>query len=109
MKRNSVACGSQELKWDNTCMTLMPTLTNQEGPGKCFRLFQDCELDKTAESTIPEIKPCNLANIVLQPNAIGTGDIIDFHFMKKPSSLMRHLGEVSTMLICQGFMEQRQV
>ena len=64
----------------------MPSLVvfDRTGQGSAFGCFKT-ELDKTTESTIPKIKPCNLANIVLQPKAIGSGDITGFHFMKKPS------------------------
>ncbi|KAK3131825.1 hypothetical protein QOZ80_6AG0511980 [Eleusine coracana subsp. coracana] len=57
----------------------------REGPGKCFRLFQESEFDKLVDSTVPEIKRCNLANVVLQLKALGIDDIIGFDFMEKPS------------------------
>ncbi|KAF8697959.1 hypothetical protein HU200_035459 [Digitaria exilis] len=57
----------------------------REGPGKCFRLFQESEFDKLVDSTIPEIKRCNLSNVVLQLKALGIDDIIGFDFMEKPS------------------------
>lgn len=68
----------------------------REGPGKCFRLFQECEFDKLAESTIPEIKRCNLANVVLQLKALGIDDIIGFDFMEKPSrtSILKSLEQL---------------
>ncbi|CAL5037269.1 unnamed protein product [Urochloa decumbens] len=49
----------------------------REGPGKCFRLFQESEFDKLVDSTVPEIKRCNLSNVVLQLKALGIDDIID--------------------------------
>ncbi|AQK98409.1 ATP-dependent RNA helicase DHX8 [Zea mays] len=57
----------------------------REGPGKCFRLFQESEFDKLVDSTVPEIKRCNLSNVVLQLKALGIDDIIGFDFMEKPS------------------------
>ncbi|KAM0823885.1 hypothetical protein ACQ4PT_070566 [Festuca glaucescens] len=68
----------------------------REGPGKCFRLFQECEFDKLAESTVPEIKRCNLANVVLQLKALGIDDIIGFDFMEKPSrtSILKSLEQL---------------
>uniref|UniRef100_I1Q087 RNA helicase n=2 Tax=Oryza glaberrima TaxID=4538 RepID=I1Q087_ORYGL len=57
----------------------------REGPGKCYRLFQESEFDKLVDSTVPEIKRCNLANVVLQLKALGIDDIIGFDFMEKPS------------------------
>ncbi|XP_047050747.1 pre-mRNA-splicing factor ATP-dependent RNA helicase DEAH10-like [Lolium rigidum] len=68
----------------------------REGPGKCFRLFQECEFDKLAKSTIPEIKRCNLSNVVLQLKALGIDDIIGFDFMEKPSrtSILKSLEQL---------------
>ncbi|RLN13544.1 hypothetical protein C2845_PM09G06350 [Panicum miliaceum] len=57
----------------------------REGPGKCFRLFQESEFDKLVDSTVPEIKRCNLSNVVLQLKALEIDDIIGFDFMEKPS------------------------
>jgi ATP-dependent RNA helicase DHX8/PRP22 len=48
-------------------------------------LFQESEFDKLVDSTVPEIKRCNLANVVLQLKALGIDDIIGFDFMEKPS------------------------
>ncbi|KAM0879890.1 hypothetical protein ACQ4PT_033938 [Festuca glaucescens] len=68
----------------------------REGPGKCFRLFQECEFDTLAESTVPEIKRCNLSNVVLQLKALGIDDIIGFDFMEKPSrtSILKSLEQL---------------
>ncbi|CAM0949430.1 unnamed protein product [Alopecurus aequalis] len=68
----------------------------REGPGKCFRLFQESEFDKLAESTVPEIKRCNLSNVVLQLKALGIDDIIGFDFMEKPSrtSILKSLEQL---------------
>lgn len=57
----------------------------REGPGKCFRLFQESEFDKLVDSTVPEIKRCNLSNVVLLLKALEIDDIIGFDFMEKPS------------------------
>ncbi|KAL6861175.1 hypothetical protein ACP4OV_016875 [Aristida adscensionis] len=57
----------------------------REGPGKCYRLYQESEFDKLVHSTVPEIKRCNLSNVVLQLKALGIDDIIGFDFMEKPS------------------------
>ncbi|KAM0952992.1 putative RNA helicase [Dioscorea sansibarensis] len=57
----------------------------REGPGKCFRLYPESEFGMLSDSTIPEIKRCNLANVVLQLKALGIDDIIGFDFMEKPS------------------------
>lgn len=57
----------------------------REGPGKCFRLYPESEFWKLMDSTVPEIKRCNLSNVVLQLKALGFDDIIGFDFMEKPS------------------------
>ena len=57
----------------------------REGPGKCFRLYTENEFEKLADSTMPEIKRCNLSNVILQLKALGVDDIIGFDFMEKPS------------------------
>lgn len=59
----------------------------REGPGKCFRLYPEIEFEKLENSTIPEIKRCNLSNIILQLKAMGVDDIIGFDFIEKPSRL----------------------
>ncbi|XP_039144366.1 pre-mRNA-splicing factor ATP-dependent RNA helicase DEAH10 isoform X2 [Dioscorea cayenensis subsp. rotundata] len=59
----------------------------REGPGKCFRLYPESEFGMLSDSTIPEIKRCNLANVVLQLKALGIDDIIGFDFMEKPSRM----------------------
>ncbi|KAF7151791.1 hypothetical protein RHSIM_Rhsim02G0238100 [Rhododendron simsii] len=57
----------------------------REGPGKCFRLYPEREFEKLSDSTVPEIKRCNLSKVVLQLKALGVDDIIGFDFMEKPS------------------------
>ncbi|KAF9608082.1 hypothetical protein IFM89_006009 [Coptis chinensis] len=37
------------------------------------------------ESTVPEIKRCNLSNVILQLKALGVDDVVGFDFMEKPS------------------------
>ncbi|KAJ0095301.1 hypothetical protein Patl1_16693 [Pistacia atlantica] len=57
----------------------------REGPGKCFRLYPESEFEKLEDSTEPEIKRCNLSNVILQLKALGIDDIIGFDFLDKPS------------------------
>ncbi|KAF6148019.1 hypothetical protein GIB67_024194 [Kingdonia uniflora] len=57
----------------------------REGPGKCYRLYPESEFAKLSDSTVPEIKRCNLSNVILQLKALGADDIIGFDFMEKPS------------------------
>ncbi|KAF8083797.1 hypothetical protein N665_0751s0013 [Sinapis alba] len=46
-------------------------LAGREGPGKCFRLYPEREFEKLVDSTKPEIKKCNLSNVILQLKALG--------------------------------------
>ncbi|GMJ09575.1 ROOT INITIATION DEFECTIVE 1 [Hibiscus trionum] len=57
----------------------------REGPGKCFRLYPESEYEKLEDSTKPEIKRCNLSNVILQLKALGVDDIFGFDFIEKPS------------------------
>ncbi|XP_057961180.1 pre-mRNA-splicing factor ATP-dependent RNA helicase DEAH10 [Malania oleifera] len=59
----------------------------REGPGKCFRLYPESEFGKLKDSTVPEIKRCNLSNVILQLKALGVDDIIGFDFMEKPERM----------------------
>ncbi|KAH7404667.1 hypothetical protein KP509_15G036900 [Ceratopteris richardii] len=59
----------------------------RERPGKCFRLYTEDSFYKLDDATVPEIKRCNLANVVLQLKALGIHDILGFDFMDKPSSI----------------------
>ncbi|QHO23500.1 putative ATP-dependent RNA helicase DHX33 isoform [Arachis hypogaea] len=45
-----------------------------EGPGKCFCLYLKSEFEKLEDSTKPEIKRCNLSNVILQLKALGVDD-----------------------------------
>lgn len=59
----------------------------RERPGKCFRLYPESEFGQLADSTEPEIKRCNLSNVILQLKALGVDDIIGFDFLEKPSRM----------------------
>ncbi|CAN8304225.1 unnamed protein product [Cochlearia groenlandica] len=68
----------------------------REGPGKCFRLYPEREFEKLEDSTKPEIKRCNLSNIILQLKALGIDDIVGFDFIDKPSrgAIIKALAEL---------------
>ncbi|KAL8171568.1 hypothetical protein V2J09_023372 [Rumex salicifolius] len=59
----------------------------REGPGKCFRLYPERIFEKLVDSTIAEIKRCNLSNVILQLKAMGIDDITGFDFLEKPSRM----------------------
>ncbi|XP_051148356.1 pre-mRNA-splicing factor ATP-dependent RNA helicase DEAH10-like [Andrographis paniculata] len=59
----------------------------REAPGKCFRLYPENDFYKLKDSTTPEIKRCNLANVILQLKALGIDDIVGFEFIEKPDSM----------------------
>ncbi|OMO85842.1 hypothetical protein CCACVL1_09980 [Corchorus capsularis] len=53
-----------------------------EGPGKCFGFYPESEFE---DPTKPEIKRCNLSNVILQLKALGVDDLFGFDFLEKPS------------------------
>ncbi|CAN4121511.1 unnamed protein product [Withania somnifera] len=55
----------------------------RDEPGKCYRLYQESFFEKLTDSTLPEIKRCDLSNVVLQLKA-GINDVINFDFIEKP-------------------------
>ncbi|KAF5790761.1 putative RNA helicase [Helianthus annuus] len=59
----------------------------REGPGKCYRLYPESRFEGLDDSTVPEIKRCNLSNVILQLSALGVDDIIGFDFMEKPDRM----------------------
>ncbi|KAL0336543.1 UNVERIFIED_CONTAM: Pre-splicing factor ATP-dependent RNA helicase DEAH10 [Sesamum radiatum] len=59
----------------------------REGPGKCYRLYPENEFYKLKDSTTPEIKRCNLSNVILQLKALGIDDIIGFNFIEEPDRM----------------------
>ncbi|CAA2960480.1 pre-mRNA-splicing factor ATP-dependent RNA helicase DEAH10 [Olea europaea subsp. europaea] len=59
----------------------------REGPGKCYRLYPESEFDKLKDSTTPEIKRCNLSNVILHLKALGVDDIIGFDFIEQPDRI----------------------
>ncbi|GFQ05289.1 putative ATP-dependent RNA helicase dhx33 [Phtheirospermum japonicum] len=59
----------------------------REGPGKCYRLYPENEFYKLKDSTMPEIKRCNLSNVILQLKALGIDDIIGFDFIEEPDRM----------------------
>ncbi|PKI52734.1 hypothetical protein CRG98_026885 [Punica granatum] len=59
----------------------------REAPGKCFRLYPESEFEKLEDSTKPEIKRCNLSNVILQLIALGVDDVPGFDFIEKPSRI----------------------
>ncbi|KAM3341197.1 pre-mRNA-splicing factor ATP-dependent RNA helicase DEAH10 isoform X1 [Capsicum galapagoense] len=56
----------------------------RDGPGKCYRLYQESFFEKLTDSTLPEIKRCDLSNVVLQLKALGIDDVVNFDFIEKP-------------------------
>lgn len=63
----------------------------REGPGKCYRLYTVQAFEKLDDSTVPEIKRCNLASVVLQLKALGIDNVLRFDFMDKPSRWISNL------------------
>ncbi|XP_057777374.1 pre-mRNA-splicing factor ATP-dependent RNA helicase DEAH10-like [Salvia miltiorrhiza] len=55
--------------------------------GKCYRLYPENEFYKLKASTTPEIKRCNLANVILQLKTLGVDDILGFDFIEEPGRM----------------------
>ncbi|EGC33619.1 hypothetical protein DICPUDRAFT_80605 [Dictyostelium purpureum] len=52
--------------------------------GKCYRLYTQDTFEKFDESSIPEMKRSNIANVILQLKTIGIQDILGFDFLERP-------------------------
>uniref|UniRef100_A0A5B7BJA9 RNA helicase n=1 Tax=Davidia involucrata TaxID=16924 RepID=A0A5B7BJA9_DAVIN len=59
----------------------------REGPGKCYRLYPESIFEGLKDSTDPEIKRCNLTNVILQLKALAVDDIVGFDFIEKPKPM----------------------
>ncbi|WZZ45564.1 hypothetical protein YC2023_041823 [Brassica napus] len=68
----------------------------REGYGKSFHLYPERDFLKLEDSTKPEIKRCNLSNVILQLKALGIDDILGFDFIDKPSrsAIVKALAEL---------------
>ncbi|KAL8470716.1 hypothetical protein ACS0TY_033328 [Phlomoides rotata] len=69
------------------CLCLLHGRAGREGPGKCYRLYPEYEFYKLKDSTTPEIKRCNLSNVILQLKALGIDDILGFDFIEEPDRM----------------------
>jgi HrpA-like RNA helicase len=56
----------------------------REAPGFCYRLYTEASFKILDAETIPEIKRCNLASVILLLKSSGIENIVDFDFMDKP-------------------------
>jgi len=75
------------------------------GPGQCYRLYsRDC-LDEMMPETVPEIRRCNLANVLLYLKVLGIQDVIRFDYFEAPSK--EQLGEALLMLHSLGALDDR--
>lgn len=75
------------------------------GPGQCYRLYsRDC-LDEMMPESVPEIRRCNLANVLLYLKVLGIQDVIRFEYFEAPS--FGQLGEALLMLHSLGALDDR--
>ncbi|GJS87174.1 AP-1 complex subunit mu-2, partial [Tanacetum coccineum] len=80
---------------DNEFINAWPnTLKNCQGPGKCFCLYPESRFEGLDNSTVPEIKRCNILNVILQLSALGVDDIIGFDFMEKHDRYVENDGRM---------------
>ncbi|CAA3000335.1 pre-mRNA-splicing factor ATP-dependent RNA helicase DEAH10 [Olea europaea subsp. europaea] len=59
----------------------------REGPGKCYRIYLEREFDRLKDSMMPEIKRCNLSNVILHLQALSIDDIIGFDLIEQPDKI----------------------
>ncbi|KAJ2726454.1 ATP-dependent RNA helicase [Coemansia sp. Benny D115] len=57
----------------------------REAAGACYRLYTEADFAQLPEDSVPEIKRCQLAMVVLQLKASGVKDVMSFDFMDRPS------------------------
>ncbi|CAG8739415.1 3057_t:CDS:2, partial [Ambispora leptoticha] len=56
----------------------------REAAGFCYRLYTEEEFQKMKEDTVPEIKRCNLASVILLLKALGIDNVLDFEYLDCP-------------------------
>ena len=71
----------------------------REQAGKCFRLYPERVWASLADTTVPEIRRCNLASVVLQLKALGINNVARFDYMDAPprEALCRALETLFTL------------
>jgi HrpA-like RNA helicase len=52
-------------------------------------LYTEKEYDELEDETLPEIKRCNLASVILMLKAFGVDNILDFDYLDAPARHMR--------------------
>jgi ATP-dependent RNA helicase DHX33 len=56
----------------------------REAKGNCYRMLTRSEFERLDAETVPEIKRCSLANVIIQMLSIGVSDISKFDFLEPP-------------------------
>ncbi len=75
-------------------------------PGVCLRLYAEEELALRPEFTEPEILRTNLAEVILQMEALHLGDIYQFPFIDMPDS--RYVNDGYKLLFELGALDKQQ-
>ncbi|KAJ2809311.1 Salivary acidic proline-rich phosphoprotein 1/2 [Coemansia guatemalensis] len=57
----------------------------REAAGFCYRLYTEADFAQLPEDSVPEIKRCHLAMVMLQLKAAGVSNVLAFDFMDRPS------------------------
>src|SRR5271168_1478334 len=65
----------------------------REAKGTCYRLYPQVEFDGLKDNTTPEIRDCDIINLVLTLKIQGHDDILNFPFLDRPKrdSVLRSL------------------
>ena len=59
------------------------------GPGECFRLYSEKNFrEEMLKTNVPEIQRTNLSNVILLLKSLGVEDLLQFHFMDPPPSVI---------------------
>jgi HrpA-like RNA helicase len=57
----------------------------RQGPGQCYRLYDEATFLSLENATVPEILRCSLATVILQLKVLGVKDVLKFDFLQSPS------------------------
>ena len=56
----------------------------RESEGNCYRMLTRNEFERLPDETTPEIKRCNLTNVILQMISMGVHNVEKFDFLEPP-------------------------
>ena len=75
----TVACSKQSL-------TQRAGRVGRTMNGKCFRLFEEKEMDNLEEKIVPDICKSELSSVILQLKVLGVVNVVRFEYLDRPPS-----------------------